>query len=78
MDDILAFRIIKEMVKHDWDADIEISDKDCMSIYDSYKRSGGLWENIISGDINSISLLTTVIEDFINMRNIAKKLSNQK
>jgi hypothetical protein len=77
--DTAAYRIIKQMVTHSWDADKELNSQDVVDISKMFVSNGGSWKNLIDGDIHAIELLENSIGIWasgVDLSKIAKRIGN--
>jgi hypothetical protein len=78
MEDTAAYRVVRQIVNHGWGNDEDISEEDLVQISGDFHARGGLWEDLMGGDITAVGLLEDAIGDLINRRNlikIAKRIS---
>lgn len=69
--DTAAFKIVRQMLDHAWGSDEELEDGDLLSILDSFRASGGLWQGVISGSTADIQKLDDVIGSYVQARSMA-------
>jgi hypothetical protein len=62
IENITAFNIIKEILDHSWDLSEFPSDGAMYSAMAFFKKMGGSWEKLMSGDANMISILENAME----------------
>ncbi len=73
--DTAAHKVIRLMVDHTWGAEEEINDRDVVLICHSFHKRGGSWEQLMDGDISSVTLLEDSIDSLVNGRNLARQAS---
>lgn len=75
--DTAAYRIIRQIVNHAFDSNLEINEEDVIGICDIFRDLGGSWEKVMDGDNSEYQKLENSIESRLNCKNlvkIAKKL----
>jgi len=58
---VFANRIIKQIVQHTLAPDMIIEPKHYMAIRTVFRKMGGSWSNLASGDQTSVELLKSII-----------------
>lgn len=62
IENLAAFNIIKEIIDHSWDLPDFPSDEKMYAAMAFFKRLGGSWERLMSGDAKMIAILENAME----------------
>jgi hypothetical protein len=66
--DTAAYRIVRQITDHTWGDEEKYSDKEFISVYRAFRRSGGSWYDLMAGHMAHITILENAIDAFMNKR----------
>lgn len=78
--DTAAFRVIRQIVDHTWSSDEDLDENDIIIICQDFRRNGGSWETLLSGNVSSFQTLEDTISSFMKIKElhvIASRLANE-
>jgi hypothetical protein len=58
---VFANRVLKQIIEHSLGEDIEIEHQDYQALRIAFRYAGGLWDEIIHGNIDHIELLAKIV-----------------
>jgi hypothetical protein len=62
-----AWRVVRQILDHCWGG-ADLSDDEFVELCVDFRRRGGLWEPVMSGDLDAIVILEKAIDSFIVCR----------
>jgi hypothetical protein len=80
IENIAAYRIIKEILDHSWNLPEFPSNKEIYTAINFFSRLGGSWEKLMAGDMTHVDILEIAMEaafkDKIDAK-LVEKVSDQ-
>lgn len=76
--DTTAYAVVEQIIDHNWTAKHKLADDEFLSLCLAFEKSNGSWSGLMDGDIGQVVKLTTLIEDLINLKNLAKKVDGMR
>lgn len=74
--DTAAFRIIRQITDHTWGSEADLSDDEVIDICRSFASSGGSWEALMGGDMDSVVILEKCIDGLVGPKQMASVASS--
>lgn len=71
IEDTTAFRIARQVLEHCYGDDEDFSKEDFAFVSSQFRKSGGSWEAVMSGDMRSVKALEDSLAKLVTLRRIA-------
>ncbi len=66
--DTISYKIVRQILDHVYGDMIDLTDEDFLDIYNSYMKSGGSWQELLSGSISRFDQLKGLIKSWVEIK----------
>lgn len=76
MKDTAAWKVTREILDHEWGMDEDLDDQEFLTVCKMFKSGGGLWKEVMAGDMSHVSKLQDCIQNILTLRKLSKIAAN--